>query len=365
MTGPAGGSRSPAVSDAAIRAMLEDRAGRLRPVQIDVPAIVTGVVTRPRRAGWFATIAPRVSVAVAAAMVLVVGSALTVGSLRDRPASSVAPTGASEAPPAIASAATGGVRALGAAELGDLARTRSAELAPRIVVVRGVLTVTDEQGRRCATPTCATGQLLGAGGGLELRLTSDLVAEFADVGSPTIAGPFAVRFTTESADGRPVVEVLDRLITDQANGWTSSTSGARAVDPEGGPAFAAVDGWLVRTPFLPCPTNAGGTVDRGGDGSISVSDCPNRAYLTDIEFQPLQPDGSSIGTAAALSLPSGSYEDWAPDPAPFGEGGVMPRRAVYLLHREAISCNTLRLEECSRLVVGAGWTIVARLEPIP
>jgi hypothetical protein len=348
-------SRQP--SDDAIRAMLVDRADRVRPEAIDVAALVAGTPREGARAGRFANVGPRLSIAAALA-IIVVGSALVVGPLVERPAGSATPSGSSPAS-AIASEPPSSVHALDAAELGGLARTRSTELAPRIAVVRGIVTIT-YGARGCAAPACTTGQLLGTGDGLDLLLTADLIADFAVVGSSTVAGPFVVQFTTATAEGQPVVNVLDRLITDQPDGWTSSVGNARMDDPRGGAAYAAVEGWLVRAPLHSCPS-----FDRFSLDSSVVATCQNEAYLTTREFQPLQADGSSIGAAEALTFASGAYETWAPDPAPYGQGGVVPRKAVYLLHRDAFTCNAIRLEGCSMMLLARHWSIVGRLEPIP
>jgi len=125
--------------------------------------------------------------------------------------------------------------------------------------------------------------------------------------------------------------------------------GTLTVPPTGGPAwfvqdlregaanvegsYAAVQGWLVRDPFHPCPSNP--------QPPVVVYGCPTDDWLSESEFQPLQSDGSSIGPPAALYLSSGSYDTWAADPAPFGQDnlGVIPRFGTFLMWLVSDGCG--------------------------
>jgi hypothetical protein len=319
-----------------------------------VNALVAGMTSGRTGAGWIGSIGPRLSVAAALA-VLVVGSALVVGPLGGRSSGSAT---ASRGGPASAqpSEAPTDVHALGAAELGDLVRTRSAELAQRFAIVRATLTI--EMGEPpCGSASCVTGAFQGDGRGFVVRVGEDLASEFEIAGSPSVAGPFVVRFTSEAKDGQPVLDALDLLIADQPDGWTSSVGWLRAGDPRRENVYAAVDGWLVRTPVNPCPsiTHASGSpIDAPTYG------CPDGDFLTNEPYQPVT-SGGVVVPVGAIELPAGSYGAWAPDPVTTESGAAEPRRGVYLLHRTSAACRPL----ASCVGLGGRWgVIVARVEPL-
>ena len=97
--------REPRVDDGAIRAMLAARAERLRPAPLDVAALIAeaGAArwTRPSR---FVMLLPRLGMAGATVLVLVVGSAIVVGPRIDRPVGSTVPSALSAGPSAAAPA---------------------------------------------------------------------------------------------------------------------------------------------------------------------------------------------------------------------------------------------------------------------
>lgn len=335
-----------------IRSMLEARADRLRPRPFEVPSLIADVPQATTRSGWLGTFAPRLSVAAIAAVVVLVAAAVVTGPLLLLPAGSEGPSASRSevASPEGSTAAPETVRMLTAAELGDLARTRSAELGSRLAAVRGALTIAFDP--RCSGAACATATLNGAGEGVVLRLGPD----FFDlgVGSGTMNGAYVVRFTAERDRDRPVVDVLGRLITEHADSFTSSVHQLIAEDPGRTGSYAAVDGWLVRSAFHPCPSYVVPT----------IYGCPTDEYLTDEAFQPMRPDGSSVGPAKSIYMPAGSYQNWAPDPLADPDGGVAPRRAVYLLQKQRASGCAGSDGDC-RMLASQWGMIAGRLDPIP
>ena len=147
MTGTAGESGPLGVSDAAIRAMLEDRAGRARAVDIDLATVIAAAGRRSSSRGvrWSGVPTWTSLVATAAAAVVI---ATVLGPMLARPGASAVPSPASSSvasgdgptgSPLAASpeATTDGGILLTARELGELARTSSTALAGRYAVVRG------------------------------------------------------------------------------------------------------------------------------------------------------------------------------------------------------------------------------------
>jgi hypothetical protein len=123
-------------------------------------------------------------------------------------------------------------------------------------------------------------------------------------------------------------------------------------------AYAAVDGWLVRDALHPCPSSKQVLIPAYG--------CPTDDWLTDEAYQPTQSDGSMVGPRDGIYLPTSSYDQWAPNPAPFGpEGlGVEPRRATYLMWLVASpSCGPNA--DCFVGPADLHWRIVGRFDPIP
>lgn len=345
----------------AVRSMLEARAVRLRPAPLDVPALIADVSQAAIRPGWLASLAPRLSVAVAAAAIVLVMSALVVGPMFLQPAGSEVPSasGAAVTSPGASNPAPEAVRMLTAAELGDLARTRSAELDARLAAVRGSLTVLLDP--RCSGAACATVTLEGAGDGLALRLGPDFVGDVGTDASGTTNGAYVVRFTAERDRDRPVVLVLGRLINERAEGFTSSVRQLVAEDPGRSGSYAAIDGWLVRGQAHSCPYALAPTP---APTDTPIYGCPTDEYLTDEAFQPVRLDGSGVGPDPAVYLPVGSYQAWAPGPLAGPNGGVAPRRAIYLLQRQQDSACPGYGAGCG-LQVSRWGVITGRLDPIP
>lgn len=351
------GASDRGVAHDTVRSMLEARAERLRPAPLDVPALIADVPQAAIRPGWFGTLAPRLSVAVAAAAMVLVTSALVVGPLAVQPAGSQVPSASSAAvtSPGASTGAPEAVRMLIAPELGDLARTRSAELDARLAAVRGTLTVLLDP--RCSGAACATVTLEGAGEGFALRLGPDFVGDVGTDGSGTTNGAYVVRFSAERNHDRPVVVVLGRLINERAEGFTSSVRQLVAEDPGRPGSYAAIDGWLVRSPLRLCPLTVSPT-------DTPTYDCPSADYLTDEEFQPARRGGGAMRPERGISLPTGSYTTWAPDPMTIADSGVAPRRAVYLLQRQQDSACPGYGAGCG-LQVSRWGVITGRLDPIP
>ena len=335
-------------TDASIREMLAARADRAGPITFDASVVAARAIRQARSQPSPPPLLPRLAIAaasVAAVVVLAVVIALPLGT---RPASAP-PSSGPTAPSASAPAPSAAPRVLSPAELGELVTTR-ADLDGTIVAVRGRLEV-DPSWPCVAGQVCANTVFAGAAAGIHLQPVGDIGPGPWD-GSGPKTGLFAVRITARLDGGRPVVEFVGDL-ADRKDGtlvWSVPDIVSGAVPNEG--AYAAVDGWLVRTPPHPCPSDphppAGPTYG-----------CPDDDWLTETQFQPLRPDGSTVGPAAALYVPAGSYEQWAPNPARFGPG-VEPRRATYLIWRAPGGCGGNA--DCLMIL---RWRIVGRLDPIP
>ena len=341
-----------APTDAAIRAMIEARADRSGPVRFDASVVAARAVRDARTRPNPPSLLPRLAIAttsIAAAVVLAVAIALPLGS---RPASAP-PSNVSSAPFASAPApSAASPRVLSPAELGELVTTRAAQLDGTIVAVRGRLEA-DPSWPCVAGQVCANTVFVDGAAGIHLRPIGDIGPGPWD-GSGPKTGLFAVRITARLEGGRPLVEFVGDLVNRDDGTFVLSVADivSGAVPMEG--AFAAVDGWLVRGPLHPCASDphppAGPTYG-----------CPDDDWLTESEFQPLRPDGSSVGPANGLDLPSGSYSEWASDPATFGPDGlgVEPRRATYLVWRAPGGCGPNA--DCLMVV---RWRIVGRFDPI-
>lgn len=332
----------PALSDAAIRAMLEERVTRSRPIPVDVDAIVAAAEPRSGHRPWpGTTVVSRLAVGAAAIMVTLLAVVLVVPTLVVRPAAreSAGPV-ASHVASAEASAALPSARAvldplrlLGPAEAGDLIRTRSADFAGTLVVVDGRLEM-DQSGKLCpgAKRGCNPTVLAGSGGGFVVRPVGDIGPGPWD-GSGPLEGALILRLGSGIENGNRIAEFVGQLTVAPTGGpaWFVQDILEGAAHVEG--AYAAVQGWLVRDPAHPCPSDPRNpTVGYG---------CPTDDWLSETEFQPLQADGSSIGPPAALALSSGSYDRWARDPAAAGRDGigVEPRGATYLLWLISDGCG--------------------------
>jgi hypothetical protein len=156
------------------------------------------------------------------------------------------------------------------------------------------------------------------------------------------------------------VEALGELRTGGSGGLTATVDELLYDEVGAVGSYAAVDGWLVRTPLHPC---ASITVPSGAPTDLPTYGCPEDDYLTDTQFQPTAPDGSSRGPAKGIRLPSESYAKWAPDPAVLGPG-VKPRHATFLIQFIHTSpCGST--DYCLAGPLIRRWQIVDRFDPIP
>ncbi len=352
------------LDDVAIQAMLTARAGRAEAFRFDPASIVAAAGPRARRlrpgAGSFWR-APVAASAIAAAIVV----AVLVGSpLVGQPAASQSPVGSgptiSASPPGSASTGSSSpaapvdpMRVLGPAEAGELIRSQSAFGAGTLIAIKGRLELRDPQ--RClSVKPCGPTVLADAGSGFTVQPVGD-IGPGPWAGSGPLVGTFVVRLSATIENGIRIVEFVGMLTTPPNGGpaWFVQDLLEGAVHVDG--AYAAVDGWLVRDPAHPC----------GSDprNPVVVYGCPTDDYLTEDQFQPLQADGSSIGPFASIFLSTGSYDRWAPDPAPAGSGGrgVAPRHATYLLWLISDGCGPNA--DCA--VPAPRWRIVGRFDPLP
>lgn len=351
----------PAVTDEAIRSMLDERARRARPPSFVIDAIVAAAGPRAAHQEMpGSSRAPRLALLGGAVAAVLVVALAVVGPLASRPAGRATPgPGASSVTPGPPStplrstrAAVEPIRLLSPAEAGALIRTRSAALAGTLIVVDGRLD-TDVTPTCPLSMRCSTTILADAGSGIGIRPVGDIGPGPWD-GSGPVRGALILRLSTATENQRRIAEFVGRLTTPPTGGpaWfvQDLLEGAAHVDG----SYAAVEGWLVRDPLHPCASDPHPPVVAYG--------CPTDDWLSEDAFQPLQPDGSSIGPPAALSLSSGSYDRWAPDPARAGPDGVgvEPREATYLLRLVSDGCGASA--DCAP--PAPRWNIVGRLDPI-
>ena len=341
-------------TDEAIRDMIEARAERAGPIRFDPSVVAARAVRDARSRPSPPSLLPRLAIAttsVATAVVLGVMIALPLGG---RPASAP-PSSASSAPIASSTAAAPSAappHVLTPAELGELVTTRAADLDGTIVAVRGRLEA-DPSWPCVAGQVCANTVFSDSAAGIHLRPIGDIGPGPWD-GSGPKTGLFAIRITARAEGGRPLVEFIGDLVNRDDGTFVLSVadilSGSVSMDG----AYAAVDGWLVRTPLHPCASDP-------HPPPGPAYGCPDDDWLTESEFQPLRADGSSVGPDDAVILPAGTYEEWAPDPAVtgFNSAGVVPRRATYLLWRAPGGCGP----NADCLAVPR-WRIIGRFDPI-
>jgi hypothetical protein len=352
-------SDRPEVTDAAIQSMLAARAARARPVRFEPAAIATLAGPQLRRVlpggGFFR----RASVAASAVAVVAVVAVLIAGPLVGRPAAS--PAGGSAS--LIAASATGTaptsssspippaevMRVLSPAEAGELIRSRSSR-AGSLMAVNGRLEAA-KTGSCRTVAECVPVVVAGAGGGFTVRPIGDIGPGPWD-GSGTITGTFVLTPSAVIENDVRIVYFVGVLATPPTGGpsWFVQDLLEGAAHVEG--SYAAVDGWLVRDPPHPCPSSS----------RHPAYGCPTDDWLSESAFQPLQPDGSSVGPSAAIALSSGSYDGWAPDPAPFGPGnaGVEPRHGIFLMWLVSDGCGPNA--DCA--APPPRWRIVGRFDPI-
>jgi hypothetical protein len=244
-------------------------------------------------------------------------------------------------------------------EFGALIESRGAELAGFVVAAEGNLML--DPSVLCARGTvCGNTILAGAGASFLIKPVGDIGPGPWD-GSGPKAGTFALRITDDLGDGgRTIVEFLGDLLP-AADGLAWSVDDLLAGNAREEVGYVAVRAWLVRTPFHPCPTIE---APPGNDvvAPRPVYGCPTDDTLTDDRQQPLRADGSSLGPENGLYMPSGTYDEWAPNPTAFGLG-VEPREATYLLAWRAVGCGPPA--DCYEGPENYHWLMQGRLDPIP
>lgn len=349
-------------TDDAIREMLESRAGRIHSTSIDLATVIAAAGPRASvRLRGALSLAPRLSLVASTVAAVLVAFALIAIPLFNRPTGSGTPSGLADASGATgspsevgpSSAPTSSVRLLTPAEVGELARTRSRELSTKVAAVRGRLAL-DVPG--CST--CANATFAGGDFGVRVRILGSLRTSWGSSSARTSS--WVIRFTPEVENGLPIVEALGELRTGMSGGLTSTVIELLYDEVGAVGSYAAVDGWLVRTPLHPC---ASFVMPSDAPSDLPSYGCPEDDYLTDAEFQPTRPDGSSSGPRKGILLPVESYAKWAPDPTVL-EQGVEPRRATFLLQLVHTSaCGPT--DDCFAGPLIRRWQIAARLDPIP
>lgn len=348
----------PAIDDAALRAMLDGRARRASAAPLDLDSIVAAAGPRSSRRLRTFNAGPRLALGGALAAVLVAALLASpfvsqpVGHASASPSgSSLAQSNESSAPSPSAPAQLDPLRLLAAADAGSLIRTQAAALPGTLIAVDGRLEADPSRCRR--VESCDTIVLADSGNGFTVRPVGD-IGPGPWSGSGPLEGALILRLSGATENGSPVVEFVGRLSVPPTRGpaWFVQDIIEGAVDTAG--AYVAVQGWLVRGPFHPCPSDPRNPPVAYG--------CPTDDWLSESDYQPYQPDGSMIGPSAGIYLSSGSYDRWAPGPARAGLGGrgVEPRQGTYLLRLVSDGCGP----NADCLPPAPRWRIVGRFDPI-
>jgi hypothetical protein len=360
------------LNESAIGSMLTARANRASPYRYDPAAIAAAAGPRASKYRPDASFIGRVSIAASGLAVAMIVAIMVGSSLLAKPGVSQVPIGSG---PAVSTSGserpttsptptppTVGINVLSAAEAGELIRSQSAARPGSLFVVRGRLVAAETVVTHCASGPCGSTLLADAGGGFVVRPVGDFgPGPWSASGPGHLSGTFVLRLSAAVDNHLRIVDFIGVLTTPQNGGPTwfvqDLLEGAAHVDG----AYAAVDGWLVRDPLHPCASDP--------RNPAVVYGCPTDDYLTEDQFQPLQADGSSVGPFASIFLSTGSYDRWAPDPAPAGPGGrgVEPRHAIYLLWLVSDGCADLIVIRSSPdcLPPAPRWRIVGRFDPPP
>ena len=354
----------PEMTDSAIVSMLTARSDRAARYRFDLHAIVASAGPQARRFSPSSRFIGRISLAATGLAAVMVIAALVGSSLLEKPGTSHGPIGSestisssgSFSPTASPSTTppTEAIRILSAAEAGQLIRSQSVAHAGSLLVVNGRLIPGETVVTQCASGPCGSVLLADAGGGFVVRPIGDFGPGPSNP-SVLLAGTFVLRLSATVSNDLRIVDFVGVLTTPPNGGpaWfvQDLLDGAAHVDG----AYAAVDGWLVRDPDHPCASDPRNPVVAYG--------CPSDDWLSEDRFQPLQENGQSIGPPAAIDLSTGSYDRWAPDPAPagFGGRGVEPRHAIYLLRLVSDGCRP----GAYCLAPAPRWRIVGRFDPLP
>jgi hypothetical protein len=319
-------------SDDAIRAMLTERAGRLTTQPLDVTGAFAEALrgSRQERRVW--RLWPALTGGASLAALVAVALVAVILPSRVPTASSPPSAGPSVVSPASAAPLATPV-VLSPGQLLEAVSASADGLVGRLVPLRGALAsvIHSCPPRPVGASPCngLTPYISDVTGGIRVRVTDAVIHGSESAGSPE-SQIWIVRVTNgREADGL-VVELIGGLKQGPDGGLTFTVAQLLANHDESRVgSLVAVDGWLVRTPLHSCPSISSSGARYG---------CPSDVYLTDTEFQPLRADGSSLGPTAGIDLPADAYEQWAPEPAPFSTGGVVPQRAVYLLRAMPTTC---------------------------
>ena len=350
------------IGDDELREMLEARGDRQR---IDLRSMVgaarrDAIASGPRaRHAWgFAAVLAGVGSVVALALVLAV--AMVVVPLSMRPSTSAGPSAlvsptdrpsaTSDAPSPSEEAGPAPVEALTAQNLAAWLRDVGASAKGRVVLLEGELIMDPTVDCIAEEPDCAPTVVRGAPMSIVIEPVGDIGPGPWD-GSGPLTGTFALRGTDRTWFGTsPVMEFLG-TVRPAASRIAWQVPELEVLAPADGPDWYLVAGWMVRTPAHPCPSPA------------SAYGCPTDDILTPVRVQPTKTDGRSVGPEVAMLLPSGTYDEFAPDPALDG-AGVVPRAATFLVQRISVPpCSPDA--DCYVGPEHRRWIVRARVDQIP
>jgi len=315
-------------SDDAIRAMLTERAGRLTPQPLDVTGAFAEALrgSRQERRVW--RLWPALTAGASLAALVAVALVAVILPSRVPTASSPPSAGPSVVSPASAAPLATPV-VLSPGQLLEAVSASADGLVGRLVPLRGELASVSS----CApgAPTCQGLITIISDSTGSVRVRAGIGRAQPNASGHLAAPIWIVRITGEHESDQLVLDLVGGLKAGPDVGLTFTVKQLLAnQDATTVGSLVAVDGWLVRTPLHSCPSISSSGARYG---------CPSDVYLTDTEFQPLRADGSSLGPTAGIDLPADAYEQWAPEPAPFSTGGVVPQRAVYLLRAMPTTCS--------------------------
>jgi hypothetical protein len=358
-------------TDDDIRAMLSSRADRVRTGGTETEAALAAArglaAAEPRAARRFgrARWTPRAAGGLASLAAVALAFVVLAVPLLGRPAASgepsIAPSASGTATPPTGTPApsrASEIEAISAEELQALVDARGGDVVGLTIAVEGSLESNPSCGGR---PSCRDDAIV-AGTSIPVLPVGDIGPGPWD-GSGPISGTFALRLAAIRGVPQGVIAQYLGDIRPGPEGlaWPLPDIIAGASREETG--FVVARGWIVRSPLHPCPTR-GPNVTPNVQSQATFG-CPSDDWLTVEKFQPLRGDGSSITPAAtdAIYLWSGTYDEWAPDPSPFGVG-VEPREGTFLLSWIPIPpCGPNA--DCFVSPANFQWIVRGRLDPLP
>jgi hypothetical protein len=360
----------PGLSNEAIRALLERRAGQ--PDTSGHLAVVRAVAaaTPQRRGGRFAWVAGRMPTLVGAAGLTALALVLVVVGLASRTSSSGTPAGS----PAAASSSLGpnlsplpseasGPIVLTADELNGLIAADPKAVIGQQLVIHGLI---QEEYLDCtlqpgATPCGTRVFLAGSNPDLVFEASEQLRLGAASITLPRPQmGTFAVVVVDDHTLGYEGLVAMssagDAFVPSQLPDPSNAGSGVER-------GYWLVDGWISglgvtpSCPSIPPPAStAPPQYSCGGTGALLSDGAQQPVTITSGGF-------SVNGGAGSVLVQNGAYQEFAPAPVSNGLQ-TRPEEATFLVE-ETYASTCPESTSCGIDLAGYHWGIVARVDPFP